>query len=283
MTIAHANGIDIYYEEHGPADADPVLLIMGLGGSAAAWAPQIPALADRYHVIALDNRGVGRTSKPAGPYTIAQMAEDAVAVLDACGVASAHVIGASMGGMIAQELALRRPERVRSLVLACTTPGGPHSASYERMVERAQEAQAIESLEIAPERMQEMMLELFTPEFIASPSASFMQWVGASLQYPPSLEGLRAQLDAVAAHDTYDRLPQIAAPTLVIAGDADTLVDARNAPILAARIPGAELRLFPKLRHGFTAEQPEQVNAVLLDFLGRHAGAAAPAQGAAHA
>jgi len=275
MTLAQINGIEIYYEEQGNRDGEPVLLIMGLGGNALAWAPQIEALAPRYRVIAFDNRGAGRTSKPAGAYTMEQMAADAAGVLDAVGVASAHIVGASMGGMIAQELALRYPQRVRTLTLMCTTPGGPHSAGFAEMKEAASELDRTDDLAAAmtPERMQEMMLQLFSPEFIANPGPGFAQMVGASVQFPPTAETMRSQMAAILAHDTYDRLPRIAAPTLVMAGDADPMVDPQNARILAERIPGAELRMYPGLRHGFSAEKPGEVNAALLEFLGKHVAA----------
>ncbi|MHB8377312.1 MAG: alpha/beta fold hydrolase [Dehalococcoidia bacterium] len=273
MATGHINGIDIYYEQHGEPAAEPVLLIMGFTGNAAAWGPQVPALAARYHVIAFDNRGAGRSAQPDGPYTMQQLAADAAAVLDQVGIDSAHIIGASMGGMIAQEFALRYPRRVRTLVLACTTPGGPHSAGYDEMKAASAELWEVDDLAAAmtPERMQQNMLELFTPEFLASPGPGFAQFVGSVLQYPPTLTGMRGQMQAILAHDTYDRLPHIAAPTLVIAGDADPLLLPENSRILAARIPGAELHLFPGQRHGFTAEKPDESNAVIIDFLARHA------------
>jgi pimeloyl-ACP methyl ester carboxylesterase len=251
-----------------------VLLIMGFTGNAAAWAPQVPALAARYHIIALDNRGAGRSAQPAGAYTMQQMASDAAGVLDAAGVESTHIIGASMGGMIAQEFALQYPQRVRTLVLACTTPGGPHSPDYERMQTEAATMLDADAIDVTPERMRETLEMLFTPEFIANPGPGFMQFAGSSMQYPASLEGTKAQMRAILAHDTYDRLPQIAVPTLVVAGDADPLVSPENSRILAERIPGAELRLLPGLRHGFTAEKPEETNAILLEFLAQHAVAA---------
>ncbi|MBF6600727.1 MAG: alpha/beta fold hydrolase [Dehalococcoidia bacterium] len=271
MTIAQINGIDIYYEEHGDADAAPVLMIMGFTGNGAAWAPQVPALAAQYHLIVFDNRGAGRTSQPEGPYSMQQMASDAAGVLDAAGVASAHIIGASMGGMIAQEFALQYPERVRTLVLACTTPGGPHSPDYERMHAEAGTLLDATEVNMSPERMRETMELLFTPEFIANPGPGFLQFAGSSVQYPASLTGMKAQMQAILAHDTYDRLPRISAPTLVVAGDADPLVSPDNSRILAARIPGARLRLLPGQRHGFTAEKPEETNAILLEFLSQHA------------
>ncbi len=277
MPTAQINDIEMYYEEHGDPGAEPVLLIMGFTMNAAAWAPQMPALAERYHVIAFDNRGAGRTTQPEAAYSIPQMAGDTAALLEHLRVASAHVVGASMGGMIAQELVLRQPKRVRSLVLACTTPGGAHSAGYETMLEHIHAGLAIQDLAetMTAERLQEGMLQLFTPEFIAMPGPGFAQVAGAAMQYPQTLAGMKGQLHAIRSHNTYDRLPQIKAPTLVIAGDQDPLIDPENSRILAARMPRAELHLFPGLRHGFTAEKPDEVNRIILDFLDRRAAAAA--------
>jgi len=277
MTIARINDLDMYYEEHGDPAAAPVLLIMGFSMNAAAWAPQIPPLAERYHVLAFDNRGAGRTSQPEGAYSVPQMAADAAALLGHARVASAHVIGASMGGMIAQELALRDPERVRSLVLACTTPGGPRSAGYAALMAALDTGLSFDTIEEAmtPERMKEMLEQLFTPEFIANPGPGFGQTLAAAMQFPPTIAGLKGQALAIRAHDTYDRLGDITAPTLVIAGDADPLIDPENARILAERIPHAELRMLPGLRHGFFAEKPDEANAILLEFLARQRSAAA--------
>ena len=273
MTIARINGIDLYYEDHGDARKEPVLLIMGFTGNAGAWAAQIPALAERYRVIAFDNRGAGRSSRPDGPYSMQGMAADAAALLDHLAIASAHIVGASMGGMIAQEFALQYPERVRSLVLACTTPGGPHSFGYEKMVAEAPALLESEDLSavVTPEQIQAQMLLVFTPEFIAHPHEGLAQMIGSALQFPASLAGVKGQMRAILAHDTYDRLPRISARTLVISGDADELVDARNSPLLAERIPGATLVLLAGQRHGFTAEKPAETNAAILDFLGKHA------------
>lgn len=231
MTIASINDIEMYYEEHGDVRNEPVLLIMGFGANAGAWAPQVPALAAQYRVIAFDNRGAGRSTQPDAPYSMEQMAADSAALLDHLGIASAHIIGASMGGMIAQEFALRYPARVRSLVLACTSPGGPHSFGYDKLLEAAPALlEAEDPSALTPEQMQEQLQLIFTPEFIAHPAEGLAQMFGSALQYPARPAGVKGQTRAVLGHDTYDRLPGITAPTLVIAGDADELVDARNSP-----------------------------------------------------
>jgi pimeloyl-ACP methyl ester carboxylesterase len=197
------------------------------------------------------------------------MADDAVGLLDALGIDSAHVIGASMGGMIAQEVALRHPRRVRSLVLACTTPGGPRSFGHAEMMDATQQAIEMQSLlELAtPENMQKGMDAMFSPEFQKNPGDAFQAMIMSSIMHPSTLAGIRGQSAAIQAHNTYDRLSQIRVPTLVTTGADDTLVDARNSPLIAKKIPGAKLRMFAGLRHGFTAEKPDEVNAAILEFL----------------
>jgi pimeloyl-ACP methyl ester carboxylesterase len=191
------------------------------------------------------------------------------------------VIGASMGGMIAQEFALRHPSRVRSLSLLCTTPGGPKSFGYAEMVENSKQLDEIKDLsELAtPERMQQTIDVMFTPEFMKAPGAGFQAMVTSSIMYPSTLAGLRGQIAAIKAHDTVDRLGEIRVPTFVSTGEDDTLVDARNAPLLAERIKGARLKMFPGQRHGFTAEVPEAVNAALVEFLADARAKAAPSGG----
>ncbi|MBI5284397.1 MAG: alpha/beta fold hydrolase [Chloroflexi bacterium] len=277
MTMVRVGDIEMYYEEHGDAGTEPLLLIMGFMMNAAAWAPQIAALAERYHVIAFDNRGAGRTTQPEGAYSIPQMAADTAGLLDQLGIESTHVMGASMGGMIAQEFAIRDPARVRSLVLACTTPGGPHSTGYEALKANTAMAGEIEDIAatMTPERVREQLEQLFTPEFLASPGPGFGPMVAAIVQYPQTLAGLKGQAAAIAVHDTYGRLGEITAPTLVVAGDEDPLIDPGNSRILAERIKGAELRLLAGLRHGFFAEKPDESSTIVLEFLARHSAVAA--------
>jgi pimeloyl-ACP methyl ester carboxylesterase len=130
MPTTKANGIELYYEVHG--EGPPLLLIMGLGANATAWYRQIPVLSERYRVIAFDNRGAGRSEKPLEPYSIPQMADDAAALMDTLGISTSHVFGMSLGGMIAQEYALRHPERVQALVLGGTTPAAPRQCGPAR-------------------------------------------------------------------------------------------------------------------------------------------------------
>jgi 3-oxoadipate enol-lactonase len=274
MPIAKVGDIDIYYEDHG--SGDPLLLIMGLAADSTAWLFQLPEFSKHYHTIVFDNRGVGRSSKPAGPYSIHQMADDAAGLLDALGIKSAHVVGVSMGGMIAQELALRHPERVRGLVLGCTYPepdadierqrafsvsalGGNVTASGDIHID----LQSLNPLQF----FQTLLPAVFNPEFLEKELPKLIELFGGSLQYGFNLEAILGQVAAVMSHKATDRLHQITAPTLVITGDADRLVPPANSDILAQHIPNARLVKVPGGSHGFNFETPEIFNREVLGFL----------------
>jgi 3-oxoadipate enol-lactonase len=274
MSTTTIGPIELYYEEHG--SGDPLLLIMGLAADSQAWMFQIPDFAARYRTIAFDNRGVGRSSKPIGPYTIHAMADDAAGLLDALDIARAHVVGVSMGGMIAQELALRHPERVRGLVLACTFPepdadverqrefsiarfGGTITGTGEMQID----VTALDPLAF----FQHLLPRVFTEKYIQNELPRLMQLFSGALQYGFSLEAILGQVAAVMGHRTTDRLQQITAPTLVITGDADLLVPPANSDVLAHHIPGARLVKVPGGSHGFNFETPDVFNRTVLDFL----------------
>jgi len=274
MSTVRAGDIDVYYEQHG--SGDPLLLIMGLAADSTAWLFQVPELARHYRTIAFDNRGVGRSAKPAGPYTIHQMADDAAGLLDALDVRRAHVVGVSMGGMIAQELALRHPERVRGLVLGCTFPEPDAEAEQQRAFSVAQfggrvtatgETQ-IDVSAIDPFAFfQHLLPRVFNQSFIDRELPKLLQVFSGALQYGFSLEAILGQVAAVMGHRATDRLHQIKSPTLVITGDADLLVSPANSDILARSIPGAKLVKVPGGSHGFNFETPEIFNREVLDFL----------------
>ena len=274
MSTAKVGDVDLYYEEHG--HGDPLLLIMGLAADSTAWLFQVPAFAEHYRTITFDNRGVGRSAKPAGPYTITVMAKDAVGLLDMLGIARTHVVGVSMGGMIAQELALHHPERVRGLVLACTFPEPDEDVAQQREATIAQLAGTVDAagaLQIDPSRLDPMMLfqtllpRVFTPTFMQEEMPKLMQLFGGALQWGFSMDAILAQVAAVMGHSTTDRLHQIAAPTLVITGDADLLISPANSDILAREIPNARLVKVPGGSHGFNFETPDVFNREVLAFL----------------
>ena len=259
MAFLERDGVKIYWDEQG--QGPPVLMIMGLGYSSDMWHRTRPALAARYRTIGLDNRGVGRSDVPPGPYPIALMAADAVAVLDAAQLDSAHVFGVSMGGMIAQEFALQYPKRVRSLILGCTAAGGPTAVRAEPEVADLLRARGFMSQEQAMEASVPYIYDAHTPrQRIDEDLAIRRPWF-------PRAEGYFAQLQGIIAWESYSRLPQLQAPTLVIHGESDRLIPPANAQIVAERIPGARLIMIPNASHILATDQQELSNQAVLDFL----------------
>jgi 3-oxoadipate enol-lactonase len=247
-----------------------LVLIYGYVGHSELWFEQIPVLSKKYRVIAFDNRGVGRSDKPDTPYTMAMMAEDIAGLLDVIGVDAAHIFGISMGGMIAQHFALNYPQRVISLMLGCTACGGVH------MIQPAPESMAalfdFERLKnMTPEEVtRQAMPFCYSQEFIESNPDIIEERVARQLEYPTPGHGATRQAGAIMGHDTYKLLPRIKLPTLVIAGDKDRLIPVENSRVLASRIPGAELVILKGAGHEFFIEDTEEVNRIILDFLGRH-------------
>jgi 3-oxoadipate enol-lactonase len=257
--VTHA-GARIYWEAHG--SGDPILLIMGLGATLEWWDRLMPVLSPRYRTIVFDNRGVGRSDVPPGPYAIPEMAADAAAVLDAAGAASAHVFGASMGGMIAQELALNHSARVRSLILGCTACGGTQAVPASREVAAALGARATMTREEAMWVMAPYIFDSSTPrERVAED-------IAMRLRATVSNEGYFAQLQAIRSwRGTYDRLGGITMPTLVMHGETDQLVPPENGRIIARAIPGATLIMLPNASHIFFTDQFDASSEAILSFL----------------
>lgn len=266
MKFALNQGVRINWDEAG--QGDPLLLIMGLGFSSDAWFRSIPVFSRRYRTIFFDNRGLGRSDAPPGPYSIAAMAADAVAVLDAAGVARAHLFGMSMGGMIAQEFAVKYPERLGSLILGCTTAGamfGPEAtqALYWNGTPSAEEA------------AQAALALVYHP---ATPPARLEEDLQVRRPWFPTPAGYNAQLQAVLDWDGRNRLSQIDAPTLVIHGKDDRVIPVSNGELIAQTIPGAQLAVLEQAGHLFTTDQPGEAHRVMMGFLA--AARRAPAAGA---
>jgi len=260
MAYAERNGTRIFWTEQGTGE--PVLMIMGLGATHEWWFRLTPIFAARCRTLLFDNRGVGKSDAPPGPYSLPEMAADAAAVLDAAGVDSAHVFGASMGGMIAQELALRYPERVRSLILGCTSCGGPESVPARREVRDALHARASMTREQASRLMVPFTFDAGTPRDAIEEDLS------VRLATNVTNEGYFAQLQAIRAWSgTYSRLGTLAVPTLVIHGETDELVPPENGRILARAIPNATLAMIPRASHIFFTDQFELSRAALMAFL----------------
>ena len=266
MPTVRSNDIEIYYEEHG--SGEPLVLIMGWGCNAATWKPQLPGLAERFRVITFDNRGVGRTSAPKDAYSIAEMAEDTRGLLDALDIARTHVFGISMGGMIAQELALIYPERVDALALGCTSPGSKRAAGYRDLFKNISTFNdTVGSDGPSLEWFQDFLKLLWTDSAITHSDTHLQDFVLSLIRFPATSHGMHNQSYAIAAHDAYDRLPQIQHQTLVMTGDKDGLIDCENSLILAGQIPNANLKIFPGLKHAFHLEAAARVNTVLIDFI----------------
>jgi pimeloyl-ACP methyl ester carboxylesterase len=274
MPTARVGDVELYYEEHG--SGEPLLCIMGLAADSTAWVLQTPDFAKRHRTIIYDNRGVGRSAKPAGPYSIGQMADDAAKLLDALDVPRAHVLGVSMGGMIAQELALRHPARVRGLVLACTYPEPDADVRAQRETGLATFGGSIgtdgtaqlDAAGIDPFAFFQLLLpKVFNVSFIETELPRLMELFGGALQYGFDMSAVLAQVEATMNHRTTDRLHAVKSPTLVITGDADQLIASTNSDLLAKHIPGARLVKVPGGSHGFNFETPDVFNREVLGFL----------------
>src|SRR4051794_6975018 len=259
-----ADGTRIAYEVVGPASGEPLLLIQGLGADRRGWTLQQAVLARRFRCISVDNRGVGKSDKPAGPYDLEVMAADAVAVLDAAGVDSAHVMGASMGGVIAQILAVRHAERVRSLVLSCTAC---HHLPWRRELladwgrtarehgMRAVSARALRWL-VGPRFRRRLYL----------PAQLFGSLL---LNVPPHAFDAQVQAILNMTDDVRFELASVAVPTLVIVGTQDILTPLGDSEELVDRIPGAELAVLHGAAHAVMVEQSGAFNRLVDAFLGR--------------
>ena len=249
----------IAWERRG--EGPSLLLIQGIGYGRWGWEPVLDLLARSFDVLAFDNRGIGESDVPAGPYTAAAMAADAIQVLDEARVEQTHVLGASLGGMIAQELALADPGRVRKLVLACTTPGGARAFPLPEGTLRL--------LKEAPTLPQEEALRRFVVNALApGADAELVERIMVHrLAAPQPLDGWQAQAAAGTSYDGADRIGSIAAPTLVLHGEEDAVVDPRNAELLALLIPHASVEWFSGAGHLFFWEQPERFAEVVTEFL----------------
>jgi pimeloyl-ACP methyl ester carboxylesterase len=263
---ATRNGSRLYWTEQGTGE--PLLLIMGLGATHVWWHRLTPHLAARFRTILFDNRGVGESDMPPGPYDMATMADDAVAVLDAANVDSAHVFGASMGGMIAQEVVLRHPRRVRSLILGCTACGGRDVVPAAREIREALNTRGTMTREESARKMVPYTFDAGTPR------ERIEEDLAIRLAANVPNDGYFAQLEAIRAWSgTFARLRTIATPTLVIHGETDALVPPENGRIIARAIPGAKLVMLPNASHIFYTDQLEASVDAILSFLGQQVAA----------
>jgi 3-oxoadipate enol-lactonase len=273
VAYAEVNGQRLYYEVHG--EGEPLVLVMGLGGDLVAWARQIPEFAKRYRVIAIENRDVGRSSYADGPYEIADMADDTLAVLDELGVDDFHLLGVSMGGAISQQIALRAPERVRTLTLCVTWGGnGPYGEARARLLGEQYRRMSRE------EQVDYLMLLTMSEEFYRDPRAvTWLRGMILNNPHPQETEGFVRQLDACGRHDVRDRLGELSMPTHVVGAEHDVMVPPWKSTELAELIPGARLTMIERGAHLVNIEGAERFNEAVLGFLAEHSAA----QPAAHA
>ena len=269
MAIAEVNGQRLYYEVHG--DGEPLLCVHGLACDTLAWIPQIQGFSEAFRTVIFDNRDVGRSSMAEGDYEIADMARDALALADQLELDTFHLVGISMGGAIAQEVALAAPERVRTLTLAVTFPAG---GAYAR---RLAEVWSARVQQISREQhIDELMLMNHSETFFESPEmVEFIRTAMLNNPHPQAPEAFCRQIAACGRHDTRDRLGALTMPTHVIGAEYDVLVPVWKSREIASLIPGAKLTVVPEAPHGVSLERAEEFNATVLGFI-REA-AAAPA------
>jgi pimeloyl-ACP methyl ester carboxylesterase len=263
MSTAKVGDINIeyYIEGQGP----PLLMIMGFSGQASSWSERfLELLRPHFQIIRFSNRGTGLTDKPQVEYSVPMMADDASGLLRELGIEKTHVCGISMGGMIAQELALSHPEQVQALVLGCTTPGG------SRGVQPAPEVVAL--LVPVPgtspeEQFRKAWPAIVTPEFVEREQEFLEETLRVGLTNLTPVDTMVRQMTAIQAFDTCDRLPQIQAATFIIHGDMDRLIPPQNAEILHEGIPGSTLRLVPGAAHMFFWEKPAESAQAIVEFV----------------
>ena len=259
MPFALNNGVRIYWEEAG--GGPPLLLIMGLGYAHQMWHRTTPLVSKHFRTILFDNRGVGKSDLPPGPYPIATMAADAAAVLDAAGAESADVYGISMGGMIAQEFAIQYPQRVRKLILGCTACGGPKVVRAEPEVNQVLMMRGNMTMD---EGIEAAVPYIYDPD---TPRPRIEEDLVIRRATYPKPEAYSAQLQGILAWESYSRLGQIKAPTLVIHGETDRLVPVGNGKLIAETISGSKLVTIPHASHIYMTDQPEISNKAVMDFL----------------
>jgi pimeloyl-ACP methyl ester carboxylesterase len=268
MAEVSVDGVKLHYELHGNG-GDPLLMVMGLGGSSAGWHPElVKELSRSFRTVIYDNRGTGRSDKPDKPYSLEIFAADAMAIADAAGFDRLHVFGVSMGGMIAQEIALRYGSRLQTLTLGCTTFGGKNAVPPP--------PESVKLLTAPRNGLSDADIIRrgwslgYTPEFIQNHRDELEATIPRLLEHATPAFVFQRHLEATYGLKTYDRLPEIRTPTLVVTGAKDVLIPARNSEILAERIPGAKLHIIPNAAHAFFNQARGEFLEVFVPFVNSH-------------
>jgi pimeloyl-ACP methyl ester carboxylesterase len=266
MPTVHANGIDIYYEIHG--SGDPLILINGLGYDLWMWHRMVPFLAQHLQVITFDNRGVGQTDKPEGPYSAQMLADDTAALLGALGIERAAVMGHSMGGFVAQALVLSRPDLVGRLILSATNFGGPNHIPV------TQEALAFlmdQSGDVV-DRVKRGVVIACAPGFAESQPELIAQWITYRTENPvepgPNQAQMAIGLGLLSEEAAFEhKLKNVKVPTLILFGEHDKVVPPGNAELLAKAIPNSTVRILPNAGHHLELEVPDAAVEAIVNFL----------------
>ena len=262
MAVAKIGKQRFYYEIVG--QGRPLVMIRGVGSNTDHWYEQVPVLSRRFQLLVFDNRGIARSSDPGGPFSIRDMADDTIALMEATGLKKAHVLGYSMGGMIAQEMALNYPQKIDGLILVATDCGislrikAPPEASrlFSEMVRLG-----TKEAKLAAERC------LFAEQTFENHPQIIQRYADVSQRYPAPQELLARQWAAVTQHDACARLQHVSSPTLAITGSEDVLIPPQNAKLLAEKIPDAQMISINGGGHLFLIEQPRQFNEAVIGFL----------------
>lgn len=266
MAKVQVKELQMAYEIDGLGE--PLLLIGGFTMVKESWELQVAPLAKHFRVVSFDNRGVGETTVPSEPFTIAEMAADTVGLMDGLGIDSAHVFGVSMGGLIAQVLALDHPDRVKKVVLGCTTHGGRHAVQPQKEVMQLLGKAADPSIPVE-DSVRMRLPTVFSERFIREEPERLEEFVRSSVQYYPTPEGAAGQMGALSVFNVKKRLGEIRCPVLVITGAEDRMMPPENTRLLAEGIEGAEQYMVDEAGHSFFLEKPDEVNGVLIDFLSK--------------
>jgi 3-oxoadipate enol-lactonase len=271
MPMVRVDDLEMFYEVHG--NGFPLVLIGGYSASSESWdvlVPRVRELSKHYRVVTLDSRGTGRSSAPEGDYSIKTMGDDVAGLLDSLRISKAHVLGQSMGGMIAQELAINHLEKVNGLILVCT---GPRGFAYDATPQLREAHEILRWMfapppGMVPEALIEKIMKLcYHKEFLDKNKAGARVLASFIPKYPTSLSTLEKQYNAIVKFDAYNRLRMIRSRTLVIHGEDDRMLMPEGARMLARKIPNAELKMFKQAGHAVLEEKWQETRPAILDFL----------------